>query len=196
MTTTPPPFPTSAQLPAPGSKWPKMLGIIAVIFGAGGIFHSVVGPVSMFLVKKQMQAFVDQGADQVKVEEYLAKITTHTYQSSAAGLFLAIILLTGGILLLRRRRACSPTLQVWAVLKIIVGGLIVFKSAALSRAQMGIIMSHEALGSGKEAEMITTFASYGMWIGLFFGLVWLAVLPVFFLIWFNRENTKRDMAAW
>jgi len=157
---------------------------------------SAIGPVSMFLVKQQMQVFVDQGADQAKVDEYISKITSHTYISSAANAVLAILLLTGGILLLRRRKVASPILQSWAVLKIIAGGLVVFKSAALSRMQMEIMMSNDALGSGTEAAMVKSFASYGMWIGLIFGLLWLAILPVFILIWFNREKAKREMSSW
>jgi hypothetical protein len=196
MTTTPPPFSPPSHTAAPGSKWPKVLGIISIIFGAGSILQSIIGPVSMLLVKKQMQAFVDQGADQAKVDEYIAKITSHTYMSSVAVALLGIILLTGGILLLRRRRAASPILQVWAVLKIIVGGLIIFKSAALSRLQMEVMFSSTALGGGKEAEMVNTFASYGMWFSLIFGLVWLVILPVFILIWFNREKAKQEMNGW
>jgi len=57
-------------------------------------------------------------------------------------------------------------------------------------------MSNDALSSGKEAEMINNIASYGLWIGLIFQLLWLAILPVFILIWFNREKAKRDMSSW
>ena len=44
--------------------------------------------------------------------------------------------------------------------------------------------------------MINNIASYGLWIGLIFQLLWLAILPVFILIWFNREKAKRDMSSW
>ena len=196
MTTTPPPFAPPSPSIAPGSRWPKILGIIAVIFGVGGLLQSIIGPVSMMLVKQQMQVFVDQGADQVKVDEYISKITYHTYMSSVAMAIVGILLLAGGILLLRRRKAASPVLQIWAVLKLIVGGLVTFRSAALSRIQMEIIMSNDALGTGKEAAMVSTFANYGVWIGLIFGLLWTAALPIFMLIWLNREKAKQDMANW
>jgi hypothetical protein len=196
MTATPPPFSPPSHLAAPGTKWPKVLGIIAVVFGAGGVLMSAIGPVSLLFLRKQMQVFVDQGADQATVDDYIAKITSHTYISSVAAAVVGILLLTGGILLLRRRKVASPILQSWAVLKLIVGGLVVFKSLALSRMQMGIIMSNDALSSGKEAEMINNIASYGLWIGLIFQLLWLAILPVFILIWFNREKARRDMSSW
>lgn len=196
MTTTPPPFTPPSHTAAPGTKWPKLLGIIAIIFGAGGLLQSIIGLVSMILVKQQMQAFVEQGADQAKVHEYLSKITYHTYLSSAVMAVVGLLLLVGGILLLRRRKMASPVLQIWAVLKLIVGGLVTFKSAALSRMQMEIIMSNTAIGGGQEAEMMKTFTNYGVWIGLIFGLLWLAVLPIFVLVWFNREKAKQDMSSW
>lgn len=196
MTTTPPPFTPPSPSTTPGSRWPKILGVIAVIFGAGGLLQSIIGPVSMMLVKQQMQVFVDQGADQGKVDEYISKITYHTYMSSVAMAIVGLLLLVGGILLLRRRKAASPVLQIWAVLKLIVGGLVTFRSAALSRMQMEIIMSNDALGTGKEAAMVSTFANYGVWIGLIFGLLWTAALPIFMLIWLNREKAKQDTANW
>jgi hypothetical protein len=150
----------------------------------------------MLLVRQQMQAYVDQGADQARVSEYVSKITSHTYFSSAAAAAIGILLLTGGILLLRRRKVASPVLQIWAVLKIIVGGLVFFRSAALFRMQLEITLSSPAFGGSNEAGGYTTFISVVYWSFHIFGLLWTAALPLFMLIWLNRGKAKQDMAGW
>ena len=195
MMTMPPSSPPS-HIAAPGSRWPKLLGIIAVIFGVGSLFQGVIGPVSMLFVRQQMQAYIIQGADEARVSDYVSKITFHTYSSSAAAAAIGILLLTGGILLLRRRKVASPVLQIWAVLKIVVGGLVFFRSAALFRMQLEITLSSRAFGGGNEFGGYPTFISIVYWSFLIFGLLWTAALPLFMLIWLNREKAKQDMANW
>ena len=172
-----------------------MIGIIAIIFGSGGLLSSAIGPLSILMVRTQMETFVKQGADQAKVDDYLARLNQITYSSAAANAVLGLLLLTGGILILRHRRAGSPTLQVWSFLKITVGGLFLFKSASLSRLQMDIMLNSNAMG-GSEAQMIGSITSYAVWAGLAFGFLWLAALPVFMLIWFNRMKVKQEISSW
>ena len=44
--------------------------------------------------------------------------------------------------------------------------------------------------------MIGSITSYAVWAGMAFGFLWLAALPVFVLIWFNRAKVKQDIRAW
>lgn len=198
MDTLPPPIGATAPGAAPTPKWPKIIGIIAIIFGSGGLLSGVIGPLSMLMVRTQMEGFVKQGADQTKVDDYLARLAQITYSSAIANALIGIILLTGGILILRHRRTGSPTLQTWSFLKIVVGGLFLFKSVSLSRLQMEIMMSSNAMGGAgsAEAQMIGSITSYAVWAGMAFGFLWLAALPVFVLIWFNRAKVKQDIRAW
>lgn len=197
-----PPSPP-APPPKPAPRWPKTIGIIAILFGAGGLLQALISPASSLLVKAQMQAYVDMGIEQAQVDDYLARLNSLSIKSGIANGCLGALLLTGGILILKRRKPASPLLQTWSVLKIVVGGFILFQSTALSRAQMSLIFSATAMSSGgggsnlESAEaMMNQFANYGLWIGFAFGFIWLAALPVFLIIWFNRTKVRKEMADW
>lgn len=196
MQATPPPICSVPQSSTPGTRWTKIIGIIAIIFGAGGILQGAFTPVSLLMVKKQMQSFAEMGVEQTRIDEYLAKLSQVSYPGAAAYGILGILLLTGGILLLRHRRAAASLLQVWAVLKITIGGLLIYKNSALTRMQMDLMLSSETFGEGKGTEAVGTITSFAVWIGLAFGFIWLCVLPVFVLIWFNRRKIKEEISIW
>ncbi len=189
---SPPPI-QGGNIQAPGSKWPTTLGIISLIFGIGGIGQAVIAPFSAAMTRSSMQAFVEQGADQAEVDDFLATLQANSYLNGGVVLVLGVILLVGGIMLLKRKPASSVVLQAWAVLKILGGGFIIFKSMAVQKTQMAIMFSATA---GSEAEMIGNITRYAMWFGLAFGLLWLIALPVFLLIWFNRDTIKTQMSEW
>lgn len=197
METAPPPL---AQ--PPKTVWPTSIGIIAIVFGIGGLFQAIMAPFSLLLVKPQMQAIVKQGGEQARVDEYLSRLTAHSYLSLAVYAILGLILLAGGILLMKRRKIASPLLQTWSVLKILAGGFVIFRSVSLSTLQMQIIMeptmasASKIRGGGGEMETINQFTTYAMWAGLGFGFIWLALLPVFFIIWFNRRKVIDQMQTW
>lgn len=201
------PFPDMSTPPPPLSKpstaaWPKTIGIIAIIFGVGGLAQGAFAPLSLILTRQQMQTFAGQGVEQARIDEYMAKLSSVSYLSLAGFIILALLLLAGGILLLKQRRIASPVLQTWAILKIIAGGFILFRTTSLTRLQMEIIMApslnsaSKGTAGGAELEMVNQITSYATWIGLGFGFLWLAILPVFFIIWFNRRKVTDQMAAW
>lgn len=196
MQATPPPLAPGSPTTPTGAKWTKIIGIIAIIFGAGGVLQGLFAPFSLMMVKPQMQSFVEMGADQAKVDEYLAKLSQVSYAGAIAYGILGILLLTGGILILRHRKAASPLLQIWAVLKVVIGGILSFKNSALTGMQMELMFSSGSLGGAQESEMVGTIAGYAVWVGLAFGFIWLCVLPVFLLIWFNRGKIKNDISNW
>jgi hypothetical protein len=35
-----------------------------------------------------------------------------------------------------------------------------------------------------------------VWAGLGFGFLWLAILPVFLIIWFNRRKVSEQIETW
>lgn len=187
----------------PKAVWPKSIGIVSIVFGIGGLFQGVMAPLSLFLTRQQMDTFVKQGADQGRVDEYLAQLTSQSYISLGIFVVLGLILLTGGILLMKQRRIASPLLQTWAILKILAGGFVLFRMMSLTTKQMAIIMeatqataSKGRPGGGGELEMVNQFTTYAMWAGLGFGFIWLAILPVFFIIWFNRRKVIDQMKNW
>ena len=196
MDITPPHFTSAPPIARPAPKWPKILGIIAVVFGAGGLLQGAFVPVSLAITRTQMRALAEPGTDEARVNSYLEMLTSISIYSAIASAILGAILLVGGILIIRHRRTGSPVLQIWAFLKIFIGGYLLFRSSALTRVQMELMMPTDSPGSSQEAEMITNVTTYFMWVATAFGLLWLIALPVFFLVWFNRSRIREDLAAW
>jgi len=196
MQATPPPLASTPASSSSTTSWTKIIGIIAIIFGTGGLLQGLFAPFSLMMVKPQMQAFVEQGADQAKVDDYLSQLAQVSYAGAVAYGVLGIMLLTGVILILRHHKAGSPLLQIWAVLKILIGGGLIYKNSSLTGMQMNLMLSSETLGGAQEAQMVGSIASYAVWIGLAFGFIWLCVLPVFLLIWLNRGRIKGEISTW
>ena len=97
-------------------------------------------------------------------------------------------------MLLKRKPTASPVLKIWSVAKIIAGCYLTFANMSVSKLQMSIMTNSDVLGN--EAEMITQFTSIGVIVGAVFGLLWLAALPVFLLIWLNRARIREDIRSW
>jgi len=144
-----------------------------------------------------MKALIEQGADAEKVTQYLEEMKSLSLISGILMGVVAIILLTGGIMLLKKNAKGPIALQIWAVLKILVGGYFTFRSMALTRIQMDLTMGMTGTGmGGQEVEMMKRVTDYAVYGGMIFGMLWLAALPVFFLIWFGREPVKEEIAKW
>ena len=96
-------------------------------------------------------------------------------------------------------RAASPLLQTWSYRKILIGGIGIWLNHKLTSSHMDQFGDHmdstmRAIGSGSTSAWhmgsIMSMISQGMF---FVGMLWVVWLPVFFLIWFHRENVKEEM---
>lgn len=181
----------------PTSKWPTVIGSIAIVFAAGALLQSLAAPLGPLMIRSQMEEFAKQGVDQGRIDEYLRQFGTFTYTSAAVLGAVAVLLLAGGILLIKRRRVSPLLLQVWAMLKIVAGGFFIFKQMAISRLQMEIIFdTASGVGGAQGAQVFGQITTYAMWFGLAFGLLWIAAFPVFLIVWFNRQRIKDQVASW
>lgn len=193
---TPPPHPTAPT----GPKWPIVIGILSLVFGTGAFLQQAFAALGIFIVRNQMQQFANQGADQAKIDEYLVMYKSFAIQSSITLSLVALLLVLSGILLLKRRRITAILHQVWAVLKILAGGYFLFKSQSMTRLQMSIMLDSPSMGAGKSgaqaAEMVGNITSAAMWVGAAFGFVFLALYPIFLIVWFNRAKVRTTLEQW
>lgn len=109
----------------------------------------------------------------------------------------ALMLLVGGIKLLKRQAGSIGLLKGWALLKLVTGiGGTIFQTQ-MTREQMAITLKQAGEAAGSAGNQMTeTFVGIGMMIGVVFGVIWLAILPVFLLIWFARAAVKAEVARW
>lgn len=183
----PPTRPGANAVPDAVSAWPTVIGIIATIFGAGGLLLSVWGMASPFLMDRWMTGMQDPRMSQMMS---VPQWRTYTVVSSALSLGAAALLLGAGIGILQRRRWASRTSTTWAIVKmavVLVGTALGYMTM---QAQLGAM--NAAAPTSMPAGVTTGMVAGGMC----FGIVWGWALPIFVLIWFSRSRIKAEVATW
>jgi len=166
------------------------------VFGILGIFGALTALANPFLIGTQMENAVQQGiSDREAVDAYMAEFRDFQWFFVPIGFILGVILTLGGALLLKRKPSGPLLLKVWSALKVSAGGYLLFKSAALSRNQLDILVGGNAAGTS-QAEMISKVASIVSKALAVFQGAWLIALPLFLLIWFSRAKIKEAVATW
>lgn len=191
---TPPPLPSHITA-TPGSGWPKILGIITLVFGTLGSLGGLVSFLNPIFLRKQMESFVELGADAADVAAYIDKMVT--YQTTLAVLTstAGVLLLVGGLALIKKRPVAVRLLLVWGVYKIGNGIYSTIQGIPMAREQMEIMQSANAFGSDA-GEAIGQFTSIATSVGLIVNLIWVMVLPVFLFVWFSRAKIREQVKSW
>jgi hypothetical protein len=192
-TTTSNPFPPAAPSapptqPGPLSAtprppaWPTVLGVISIVFGAGGLFFGLLSMLMPIVLKAA-------GAAQAGVSLAAEQLQPWTLALHFASFCLAGLLLTAGILIVRRRPAAPTLTFVWAVLRMI---LVVFAATMAYSAQKAQFAAMSGQ-PGSPPPSVSAVIAIGTAI---FALLWGWAWPVFLLIWFSRSKVKAHVATW
>jgi len=200
MTTPDPnPVPTShppaAEAPAPA--WPTVLGIIAIIFGAAGIFGAILSIGMMFILGwfADVMPPGQEGMFLALEEQRVPLISMYS-----VWMVLAALLLVAGIGLAKRRWWAIPTTITWVVLKILFGFIKVYVDYTNALAQFEA--SQEQIKNDPKMENVTLPAWFddlgtvGAILAATIGLLWGWALPIFLLIWFSRRPVKEHARTW
>ncbi|MBN1513150.1 MAG: hypothetical protein JXB13_14135 [Phycisphaerae bacterium] len=186
----PPLTPTAYPAPAQPTSWPKVLGIICIVFGGLGILGGVWGILSP--VFNEWLASLMPPQQQAAMEE-AAKVNPYPVATSLFMLAIAALLLAGGIGLVRCHGHAIGLLRGWAVIKIfwvIVG---TFVGLHMTRELMEEMQKQTGSGPVPGMEAIMTA---GFVFGVVVGILWGCALPVFVLIWFSRRKIRNEVASW
>ncbi|MCB1236243.1 MAG: hypothetical protein KDM91_14325 [Verrucomicrobiae bacterium] len=195
-----PPLPPPGTVPGQPSNWPKVLGIIAIVFGAFGALSGLIRLAQSFFAGAMAKLASAGQVNENAAEELTAFFENWKIFGIVQGLVMAIValmLLVGGIKLLKRQAGSIGLLKGWALLKLVTGiGGTIFQTQ-MTREQMAITLKQAGEAAGSAGNQMTeTFVGIGMMIGVVFGVIWLAILPVFLLIWFARAAVKAEVARW
>lgn len=184
---TPPTQPGGLPPLSQPSAWPTVIGIIAIIVGAGGALMAVWGVASLFLMDRMRTAVpTSQMAQAMPGPEW----RVWTGAASVLSFGAAVFLLGAGIGILQHRRWAPRASIAWAITKMII----VVGSAAVGYMTMQGQM--EAVVASTPAPMPSGFASGIAAASMCFAVVWGWALPVFVLIWFSRGKIKAEVATW
>ncbi|MCH8253382.1 MAG: hypothetical protein IID36_13120 [Planctomycetes bacterium] len=180
----------------PTSRWPKVIGIIAIVLGSLGALGGCVGmfgPMFTDMIKEVAEGQPGTAATVVQLE-LAAEWATWTIVQSICGLAVGVVLILAGVGLLKRRGWGPKATISWAVLKmlLVVGTSVIAYGQA--KAVFDLMADDPNLQNLPQGMM--AFGSVFTMIFLGLNAVWGWALPVFMLIWFSRSKIKAETAQW
>ncbi len=176
------------------SAWPKVIGIICIVFGSLGSLGGFCGALGSLL-----QGFIGRVAQNAgqsqETLEAMARYTPYTAAANILGLGVAVVLLVGGIGLVKRLRWSRAALLHWSWMKMLVAILVGVLGYLMQQAQFEA-MQNDPNFSGQMPAMFGSFMRAAGAVGLVLQIVWSWALPIFTLIWFNRRPIREEVSQW
>jgi hypothetical protein len=181
---SPPMQPGIPMMAAPQSKWPTVIGIIAIIWAAFGLLGGVCGLGGMFMARSMPTNF--PGAPGMSMG-----VSPMMLPGFFIGLILKACLLALGIGLLKRRFWAPQWVRIWAVVEML-GSVIGLVLGYLAQQHQFAAMARQPGMQQMPPAFFEGMAVFSVGCGLL--VAW--ALPVFMLIWFSRDKIKEEVATW
>ncbi len=184
----PPDQPSEMRAPQEASTWPTVIGVIAIVLGAGGVLSNLVGAAMPFIIDLLGEAMSGLGDATLEVaKEQMA----WTVASSLLSVLVAAVLLAAGIGLVKRRAWSLRLARGWAVVRcvfVVIGAGMAYK---MGEAQFEAMAGQSGLGSLPEwfVELLVPLA-------VVISLAWGWAFPVLILIWLGRAKIKAETGLW
>ncbi|MBN1342492.1 MAG: hypothetical protein JXQ73_07420 [Phycisphaerae bacterium] len=185
--------PAVAAVPQSQESWPSVIGIIAIIFGVGGILSSVMGLASTFTTDWMLTSFGATMPAEARAQMQVAKDSAvYIAVGLAVALAIAPVLLAGGIGLLKQRRWSPKVLVSWAGARMLLVLVNTIFAYTMVESQLQQTMQQDPNLPQMPAAFVQGIGTFSV-CG---GLVWGWALPVFMLIWFSRGKIRAQTAQW
>ncbi len=175
-------------LPPKASRWPTVIGVIAIIVASLGLAGGCCGMFSPFISGFFIDMAADSGSvppEQIAVMRASQPPVVWVLFASLIGLGLSVLLLLGGIAIARRRANGATLCKVWSWINIPWAAIAFIISAYF---QLIVPQDSQQMGSA--------FQYLGLALGGCFTLVVGIAFPLFMLYWFAKATIKDEIAAW
>ncbi len=177
--------------------WPVWIGVIAIGLGVVSAFVSATMGVA---IATGTYSRVRVPTGQVNPFEGVVRYSTPLAGACAAATLLAAIAVLAGIGLILRKPWSTTLMVWWALLKLLCALALSIVFGLFQKAQIDASLTLAAAARPGAAGPppgvvagISTGTAVFMAGFLFF---WLALLPVFMLIWFTRSGIRKEVASW
>ncbi len=195
MTTLPPPI-EGLSPSAPRSKWPTIVGVLAIIFGSYGILEHLCGLGTVLAIGPLVDwiAGFAPPEDASHLAAFRQATTQYAIPTVLLNAFLlanAVLLLVAGIGCARRQGAVRPKMLLYAAVEVFLS--VVSAVLAFQVAETVADVMREVDGAGGVPAQFSTAINAGEAVmGLLFAAIW----PVFLLVWFTRRSVVEEVGAW
>lgn len=193
-----PPIDAAALPEEPPSRWPKVIGIISLIYAICGLLCALGISLSSFLTSFMMSI----AGMHVQMPTVLS--ITNAF-SGVVLLVLGFVMLSGAIATLRRKRSGPKTLKVWVILRLtmIAIGLMIAVLTAPAQIQFQQSMlkaQQDKLRESGSKVVIPDRTDDQIWhnviIGIAIGSAVFAAYPLFLGFYLARQKITDDVQRW
>lgn len=196
---TPPPSVMPPRRPA----WATVLAILCLVFGGFGVFGSLVALAMQATGFSFTPASMPGGDDEIMramiavQEQYRVPLII----TSLINLPVAAWMILIGVWLLKTKPWIRRMALTFACVDIVATLVATYVTTKMQMAMMDAIAQQMFAGAGSSGppgfeQFMTTFMKFATAIGVVMGLAFGLAIPVFVLIWFNREKIKDQVAGW
>ncbi|QKK09882.1 MAG: hypothetical protein HND58_18150 [Planctomycetota bacterium] len=180
----------------PPETWPTVIGVISIIFGSLGVLSGACGGAFLLLSEPLLSLVPEEQASEMELQVS----NSMPYPVMQGGVMLlelviSVLMLVGGIMLLRRKRSARGLLVGTACLDLISNTVAAVVGFLVVQAQMKAMQENAEVAQ----QMPATFGTFAQGAGgvmVFVQWLFLAIWPVFVLIWFSRRRIRESVEAW
>lgn len=176
------------------SAWPRVIGIICIVFGSLGSLGGFCGALAS-LLQGVFSSWATQAGQPQAMADAAARYTPYLVVANILTLGVAVVLLVGGIGLVKRRRWSRMALLHWSWMKMlvaVVGGVLGY---LVQQAQFEAMQNDPDISGQMPAMFGSIMRTFGG-VGLVLQITWFWALPVFTLVWFNRRPIRHEVSQW
>ncbi len=194
----PPMEPTAVLLDDEETKWPKVIGVISLIYAILGLGCNALGG-AWYAVAPMLPEMWRGGADIPGILRLSLGVQI------LAALCLGVLMLIGAVNLLRRRRAGPRLLKRWAILRMLLILIAVVLLVLTAPAQVDLQRSvqeyqNDIHRDAGRADMIQESTDDDLWRLVMlqggFGVLVTVIYPVFLGLWLSRKKITADVERW
>ena len=192
----PPTQPGVLGIPVRGTKWPMIIGVLAIVLG---VFNSVCNVCGVFapVLQDSLEKLLPAGAmSEAKTEE---RWVPWVAGASGIALLLGIMEIIGGGGLMKRAPWSPRILRTWAVLAIVAAvasSAMYYKIESEKPSSFAVATSGPGATTTFPTSMPAQVEKAMLGVGMCMGTGFVIAFPVFVLIWLGRETIREEIRTW
>ncbi len=168
---------------APMPRWPKVVGIISIVWGSIGLICNGLGLASSFLFAGMMKSAAEQMNGGMPPQ--ITEINPMILLMYGVGLVWTILLIVAGAVTVARKPAGRPIHLFWSISNLLIAGWGIFLSVSMQNAIAQWVRDNPTADFSQNYSPMQGMV--GLALGIVLGFAW----PLFILVWFlfvKRSN--------
>lgn len=176
--------------------WPKVVGILSLVFGILGVTCGVAGVAMMPLMSGFMEGAMSANAGDTPPPPLMPEVTAVGYVSYGFGVLVNVLLIAAGAALLGRKPAGRTLHLAYGLLGVLAAFAGIFVQWQMQNEQAARMEAWLAeYGStefGQQMQAQQAMSGVSNMIGLAIGMVIALAWPLFCMIWFGVVKTRPE----